>query len=80
LVAKDRDDSSGCWDFHAQEGLIDNCRKLDDVVAAEDGIVWVGDIYHIEGYYFCSLCVAFAEGHIQLYFAEGFDFFCLRSR
>ena len=53
--------------------MIDNCCKLDDAVAAEDGIVWVGDIYHIEGYYFCSLCVAFTEGHIQLYFAKGLD-------
>ena len=56
LIAEDRDDSSGCWDFHAQEGLIDNCYKLDDAVATEDGIVWVGDIYHIEGIIFV-LCV-----------------------
>ena len=50
LVAEDHDDSSGCWDFPAQEGLIDNCRKLDDAIAVEDGIVWVDDVYHIEGY------------------------------
>ena len=55
--------------------MIDNCRELDEAVAAEDGIVWVGDVYHIEGYELCSLGVAFAKGHIQLYFAEGFDLF-----
>ena len=50
LVAEDRDDSSGCRDFHAEVSLVDNCCELDDAVAAEDGIVWVGDVYHIEGY------------------------------
>ena len=55
--------------------MIDDCRGLDDAVAAGDGIVWVGDVYHIEGYEICSLGVAFAKGHIQLYFAEVFDSF-----
>ena len=73
LVAEDRDDSSGCRDFHAEVNLVDNCCELDDAVAAEDGIVWLGYIYHIEGYELCSLGVAFSNGHIQLYFAEGFD-------
>ena len=53
--------------------LIDDCCKLNDTVAAEDSIVWVGYVYHIEGYELCSLGVAFSKGHIQLYFAEGFD-------
>ena len=55
--------------------MIDNCRKLDDAIAAEDGIVRVGDVHHIESYELCSLGVAFAKGHIQLYFAEGFVLF-----
>ena len=55
--------------------MIDDCLELDDAVAAEDGIVWVGDVYHIEGYELFSLGVAFAKGHIQLYFGEGFDLF-----
>ena len=55
--------------------MVDNCCKLDDAVAAKDGIVWVGNVYHVEGYELCSLGVAFAEGHIQLYFAKGFDSF-----
>ena len=55
--------------------MINDCRELDDVVAAEDGIVWVGDVYHIEDYELCSLGVAFAKAHIQLYFSEGFDSF-----
>ena len=55
--------------------MIDDCRELDDTVAAEDGIVWVGYVYHIEDYELCSLGVAFAKDHIQLYFAEGFDSF-----
>ena len=54
--------------------MIDDCRKPDDAVAAKDGIVWVGNVYHIEGYELCSLGVAFAKSHNQLYLAEGFDF------
>jgi len=42
--------------------LIDDCRELDNTVAAEDGIVWVSDVYHIEGYNLCSLGVAFEKG------------------
>ena len=53
--------------------MIDDCHKLDDAVATEDGIVWVGYIYDIECYELRSLGVAFSKGHIQLYFAEGFD-------
>ena len=55
--------------------MIDDCRKPDDAVAAKDGIVWVGNVYHIEGYEVCSLGTAFSEGHVQLHFAEGFDSF-----
>ena len=69
LVAEDRDDSCGCQHFHAEASLIDNCRELNDAVAAEDGIVWVGYSHHVEGYELRSLGVAFSEGHIQLYFA-----------
>ena len=73
LVAEDCDDSSGRWHLHAEVCLIDDCRELDDGVAAEDGIVWLSDVYNIEGYELCSLGVAFSKGHIQLHFAEGFD-------
>ena len=73
LGAEDHDDCSGCRDFHAEVSLVDNGCELDDTVAAEDGIVWVGYVYHIEGYELCSLGVAFSKGHIQLHFAEGFD-------
>ena len=73
LVAEDRDDSSDCRDFHVEVSLVDDCRELDDVVVAEDGIVWAGYVYHIESYEPCSLGVTFSKGHIQLYFAEGFD-------
>jgi len=55
--------------------LIDHCCELYDVVAAEDGIVRVSNVYHVEGYELCSLGIAFAKGHIQLYFAKGFDSF-----
>ena len=55
--------------------MVDDCCELDDVVAAEDGIVWVGNVYHVKGYELCSLGIAFAKSHIQLYFAKGFDSF-----
>ena len=55
--------------------MVDDCYKLDDSITAEDGIVWVCNVYHVEGYKLCSLGVAFAKGYIQLYFAVGFDFF-----
>ena len=31
------------------------------------------NVYHIEGYCFCSLSSPFAERDIELYLAEGFD-------
>ena len=55
--------------------MIDDCRGLDDAVAGKDGIVWVVNAYHVEGYKLCSLGVAFAKGYIQLYFAQDFDSF-----
>ena len=75
LVAEDRDDSSGCLEFHAQVSLVDDCCELDDTVAAEDSILWVGNVYHVKGFELYSLSIAFAEGYIQLYFAEGFNSF-----
>ena len=75
LIAEDRQDSSDRWYLHAEVCLIDDCLELNDGVVTEDNIVWVGDVYHIKGYELCSLGVAFAKGHIQIYFAEGFDSF-----
>ena len=60
VTAEDRNDSTGCWHLHAEVVLINDCRKLDDAVADEDGIVWVSYIYHIEGYEFRSLGVSFS--------------------
>ena len=47
--------------------------ELDQGVAAEDGIVGVVNVNHIEGYCFCSLSSPFDECDVELYFAEGFD-------
>ena len=55
--------------------MVDNCYELNDAVAAKDGVVWVGNVYHVKGFELYSLSIAFAEGHIQLYFAEGFNSF-----
>ena len=60
----------GYCHFHAEVSLTYHCRELDDAVAAEDGVVWVGNVYHVEGYKLCSLGVAFAKGYIQLYFSR----------
>ena len=53
--------------------------KLHQRVAAEDGIVGVIDVYHIEGYCFCSLRGPFAERYVELYLAEGFDSFASKA-
>ena len=55
-------------------GLVDDSPKLDDGVAAEDGVVWVADVYHIEGYGLRPLSIAFAKCHIQLNFVDGLNF------
>ena len=52
---------------------MDYSCKLHQGVAAEDGIVGIVDVYHIEGYCFCSLRGPFAERDVELYLAEGFD-------
>ena len=49
-----------------------NC-ELHQRVAAEDGVVGVIDVNHIEGYCFCSLISPFVECDVELYLAEGFD-------
>ena len=74
LVAEDRDDPFGCWQLHAKVCLVDDCREVNNVVATEDGVVRVADVYHIEGYGLRPLCVALAEGHIQFGLAEGLYF------
>ena len=43
------------------------CCKFDQGVAAEDGIVGVTDVHHIEGYHFCSLGSPFTERDVELY-------------
>ena len=55
--------------------MIDYCRELDDGVATEDGIVRVGNVYHVEGYQLRPLGVPFTEGHAQFDFSEGLNFF-----
>jgi len=52
---------------------MNNCCKFDQGVAAEDGIVGVVDVDHIESYWFSSLCCPFAEYDIELYLAKSFD-------
>ena len=52
---------------------MDYSCKLHQGVSAEDGIVWIVDVHHIEGYCFCSLCDPFAEHGVELYLAEGLD-------
>ena len=63
--------TAGCWQFHTQVQLVDYRCKVDKGVAAENGIVGVVDVYHIEGDCFCSLGTPFAERDVQLYSAEG---------
>ena len=48
-----------------------HCCELDKGVAAEDGVVGVVDVYHIESDCLCSVGVPFAERDVQLNFAEG---------
>ena len=61
LVAKDRDHSSGGWQLHTEVCLVNDNPELDDGVSAEDGVVWVADVYHVEGYRLRPLCIPFAE-------------------
>ena len=51
---------------------MDYSCKLHQRIAAEDGIVGIVDVYHIEGYCLCSLRGPFAEHDIELYLAKGF--------
>ena len=53
---------------------MDYCCEFDQGIAAEDGVVGVVDVYHIESYCFCSLGVPFAERDVQFDFAKGLDF------
>ena len=52
---------------------MDYCCKFDQGVAAEDGVVGVVDVDHIENYCFGSLGYPFAESDIELYLAKSFD-------
>jgi len=52
---------------------MNHCCEFDQSVAAEDGVVRVVDVHHIEGYCFGSLCGPFAKCDIELYLAESFD-------
>ena len=55
-------------------------RELDQGIAAEDGIVGVVDVYHIESYCFCCLGVPFAERDVQFDFAEGLYSFAAEAK
>ena len=79
LVAEDRDHSSGGWQLHTEVCLVNDSPELDDGAEAEDGVVWVADVYHIECYCFRPLRTSFAECHIQLYFADGLDLFATEA-
>jgi hypothetical protein len=48
-------------------------------ITAENGVVGVVDVYHIEGDCFCSLGTPFAERDVQLYFAEGLYSFAFET-
>ena len=52
---------------------MNHCCEFDQSVAAEDGVVRVVDVHHIEGYCFGSLRGPFAECDIELFLAESFD-------
>ena len=52
---------------------MDYCCEFDQGVAAEDGIVGVVNVDHIEGYCFGSLRCTFAERDIELYLSKSFD-------
>ena len=47
--------------------------EFDQGVAAEDGVVGVVNVDHIEGYCFGSLRCAFAERDVELYLSKSFD-------
>ena len=53
---------------------MDHGCELDDGVAAEDGIVRVVNVYHVEGDELCPLGVPFTESDVQFDFAKGLDF------
>ena len=74
LVVEDRDDSSSGWMLLAEVCLVNDSPELDDGAEAEDGVVWVADIYHIEGYGLRPLSIAFAKCHVQLNFVDGLNF------
>ena len=52
---------------------MDYCCEFDQGVAAEDGVVRVVYVDHIEGYRFDSLCCTYAERDIELYLSQSFD-------
>ena len=52
---------------------MDYCYEFDQGVAAEDSVVGVVYVDHIEGYGFGSLCCTFAERDIELYLSQSFD-------
>ena len=79
LVVEDRDDSSSGWMLLAEVCLVNDSPELDDGAEAEDGVVWVADVYHIECYCFRPLRTSFAECHIQLYFADGLNLFATEA-
>ena len=54
--------------------MVDDCCELDDAVAAEDGVEWISNVYHVEGYELRPLAVTFAEGHVQFDFFKGLNF------
>jgi hypothetical protein len=52
---------------------MDYCCEFDQGVAAEDSVVGVVYVDHIEGYRFGFLYCTFAECDIELYLSQSFD-------
>ena len=42
--------------------------------SAKDGIVWVVEVYYVEGHVFCSCIFLASEGHWQGYFSQSINF------
>ena len=52
---------------------MDYCCEFDQGVAAEDGVVGVVNVDHVESSCFGSLRCTFAERDIELYLSKSFD-------
>jgi hypothetical protein len=63
------DDAVQSWHFHAQVTHMDGCIEPVCKPSAEDGIVWVIEVYYVEGHVFCSCIFLASEGNWQEYFS-----------